>query len=63
VNVQAMINAATKEWKIWHEDTKNQKVDQETTANRNLPRSPLIFERLKTYWATVNYTNFQKDIT
>jgi len=61
VNVQAMINAATKEWKVWHEDTKNQKVDQEHTANRSGPRSPLIFERLKTYWASVNYSNFQKD--
>ena len=61
VNIQAMVNAATREWNVWHEDTKNQKVDLEHTANRNGPRSPLIFERLKTYWASINHTNFQKD--
>ena len=61
VNIQAMVDAATREWKLWHVDTEEQDVDLEHTANRNGPRSPLIFERLKTYWASVNYTNFNKD--
>ena len=61
VNIQAMIAAAESEWRIWHVDTSNQKVDQEKTANKDLPRSPLIFNKLKTYWASVNWNNFEKD--
>ena len=61
VNITAITSEAEKEWKLWHEDVSNQRVDQETTANKDLPRSPLIFDRLKTYWASVNWNNFEKD--
>jgi hypothetical protein len=61
VNITAITSEAEREWRVWHEDTANQRVDQETTANKELPRSPLIFERLRTYWASVNWNNFEKD--
>ena len=62
VNITAMVQAALEEWHIWHVDTENQRVDQETMANYDKPRSPIIFDRLKTYWASVNWNNFDKDI-